>query len=160
MGSCRLFLVLMLLFPGAVYCRIGESQKECIDRYGKGKATWADNVFKFEKNFVKIEIAFHNDRATRVVYSFWEMGGSIWSTVAKRPTTDELKFVLNVNMPLAQWSQPQTQSDGDILWKALDQSLEAEYDNDDLTLSIKTSSHDKLESERSKTKLKEQLEGL
>lgn len=160
MSSYRLLLVLILLLPTSVYSRIGESKKECIERYGEEERTWADNVFKFEKNFVKIEIAFHNDKATRIVYSFWEMNWATLGTIAKIPTTDELNFVLDVNMPLAQWSQPQRQSNRDILWKSLDQSLEAEYKNEDLTLSITTSSHYKLEAERAKAKLRERLEGL
>ena len=136
MHNSSAFLALLLLFVSASsgIARIGETEKQCIARYGK-PVKFLEKGTLFIKGQMKIYVTFAEGKAE-----------SIWlqKTDPERPTLampiskEEIDSFLIANSQGHQWRYNSALPDGDEVWITKDSELGALYSQATLSLQVYT----------------------
>jgi hypothetical protein len=136
MYNFRAFLALLLLAATATNAsaRIGETEKQCIARYGKPVKVLEKGTL-FIKGQMKIFVSFSDGKAE-----------SIWlqKTDPDRPTLampiskEEIDSFLIANSQGHQWRYNSSLPDGDEVWITKDSELGALYSHSTLSLQVYT----------------------
>jgi hypothetical protein len=136
MSISRVLSVLLVLAVSAPcgFARIGETQKQCIARYGKPVKFMEKGVL-FMKENLKIFVTFSGGKAE----SIWlQKTDPEHPTLAVPITKAEIDSFLIANGQGHQWQYNRALPDGDEVWITKDTELGALYSQSTLSLQVYT----------------------
>ena len=130
----KLFVSTSLLLAATGEARIGETEKQCIARYGK-PAKYLEKGVLFSKGTMKIYVTFSEGKADSIC---------LQKRDPKNPThalpipEEEIRSFLLANSQGYKWFYNSLLPDGDVVWITKDSELGALYSQSTLSLQVYT----------------------
>lgn len=152
-------LLCLLLLPVLAFARLGETEAQCIERYGPADPTIEqEGTLFFHKSGFIVSTHFFEGKVDCIIYSKEKAGGAYYS---EKFSDTELAELLRINGAEAVWILSRSSTARDKRWFSKEGTLIAYYrENRDPSFLIMTKDFAERDLQQSKKQEMERIQGL